>query len=120
MLQKILICRKELVTYDRNQYVTEEITPSQSPDVALLSSNFVSFGKSREFVSFFKCYGCASYVVEHCLTMLRALCTNVNARKDLCIQGLLRELVEYNLRRGSNQVYSYIQQVFHINLKYIY
>jgi len=103
-LQKILICRKELVTYDRNQYVSSESPASYYSDHAFLSSDLVSLGKYCECAAPFKCYGCASYVVEHCLTMLRALCSNANARKDLGIQGLLRELVEYNLRRGSHQV----------------
>lgn len=111
VIQKILICRKELVTYDRNQYVSSESPASYYSDHAFLSSDLVSLGKYCECAAPFKCYGCASYVVEHCLTMLRALCSNANARKDLCIQGLLRELVEYNLRRGSRQMQEEVKQL---------
>lgn len=98
------------MAYDRKQYVIEEAAASAFSSqgttscTAPLSSDLMSLGNYSEGTSCFKCYGCASYVVEHCLTMLRALCSNVNARKDLCIQGLLRELVEYNLHRGSSQV----------------
>lgn len=48
-----------------------------------------------------RCYGCASSATEHCLTLLRALATNVAAREVLCKQGLIQELVEHNLRRGT-------------------
>lgn len=51
-----------------------------------------------------RCYGCASAATEHCLTLLRALATNVAAREVLCKQGLIQELLEHNLRRGTIQV----------------
>lgn len=96
------------MAYDTKQYITDDSLPTPSTNSsgysAPLSSDLVSLGKYGGTTSFSKCYGCASYVVEHCLTMLRALCANANARKELCLQGLLRELVEYNIHRGSNQV----------------
>lgn len=51
-----------------------------------------------------RCYGCASFVVEHCVMILRAVSLNGESRKYIRRQGLIYELVEYNLRRGSNQV----------------
>ena len=48
-----------------------------------------------------KCYGCASASVEHCLTLLRALASKPASRHELYQQGLIQQLIEYNLRRGS-------------------
>lgn len=58
-----------------------------------------------------KCYGCASSAVEHCVTLLRALSTNTHYRLILCSQGLIRELVAYNLRHGSVRVRHDVRQL---------
>lgn len=50
------------------------------------------------------CYGCITAALEHCFVMLRALATNMTLRKILLQQGLIQELVENNIRRGSVQV----------------
>lgn len=50
------------------------------------------------------CYGCITAALEHCFVMLRALATNMTLRKILLKQGLIQELVENNIRRGSVQV----------------
>lgn len=58
-----------------------------------------------------KCYGCASSAVEHCVTLLRALSTNTRYRLILCSQGLIRELVAYNLRHGNVRVRHDVRQL---------
>ena len=45
--------------------------------------------------------GCAAASVEHCLTLLRALATKPLPRNELYQQGLIQELMEFNLRRGT-------------------
>ena len=58
-----------------------------------------------------RCYGCASSTVEHCITLLRAMATNAVMRQVLCGQGLIRELVDYNLRRGTPIMRSDVRQL---------
>ena len=58
-----------------------------------------------------RCYGCASSTVEHCITLLRAMATNSIMRQVLCGQGLIRELVDYNLRRGTPIMRSDVRQL---------
>lgn len=60
---------------------------------------FVECGKST-------CYGCALSAASHCLTLLRALASSPERRRHLCNLGLVQELVQHNLRRGSLQVSS--------------
>lgn len=58
-----------------------------------------------------KCYGCASAVTEHCITLLRALASNPALRHILVSQGLIRELFDYNLRRGSAAMREEVRQL---------
>ena len=102
----MLACRRELVAYDRNQrgqgtfqfqrttIATENMERDSNTVVPVVG----------------RCYGCASAATEHCLTLLRALATRSAAREALCEQGLIQELVEHNLRKGTIQVrlYSYV------------
>ncbi|XP_033353689.1 E3 ubiquitin-protein ligase UBR4 isoform X5 [Bombus vosnesenskii] len=58
-----------------------------------------------------RCYGCATAATEHCLTLLRALATNQVAKEVLCKQGLIQELVEHNLRKGTVQMQEEVRQL---------
>lgn len=58
-----------------------------------------------------RCYGCASAATEHCLTLLRALASSATSRQILCSQGLVQELVKNNLRKGTVQVISFINNM---------
>nr|XP_012152236.1 PREDICTED: protein purity of essence isoform X3 [Megachile rotundata] len=58
-----------------------------------------------------RCYGCATAATEHCLTLLRALATNQVAKDVLCKQGLIQELVEHNLRKGTVQMQEEVRQL---------
>ena len=51
-----------------------------------------------------RCFGCAAASVEHCLTLLRALATKPLPRNELYQQGLIQELMEFNLRRGNPSI----------------
>lgn len=51
------------------------------------------------------CYGCALACAEHCLTLLRALASQPEHRTRLCRFGLVQELVQHNLHRGTPQVH---------------
>ena len=77
IIQKVMATRRELVAYDKKKYSTEIMTPSvQAPG---------------------RCFGCAAASVEHCLTLLRALATKPLPRNELYQQGLIQELMEFNL-----------------------
>ena len=81
IIQKVMATRRELVAYDKKKYSTETMTPNvQAPG---------------------RCFGCAAASVEHCLTLLRALATKPLPRNELYQQGLIQELMEFNLRRGT-------------------
>lgn len=97
IIQKVLACRRELVAYDRNQIDGHKAGVRDKRDEIDLS-------KLEGNMPVARCYGCASAATEHCLTLLRALATNATARDVLCKQGLIQELVENNLRRGTAQV----------------
>lgn len=105
IIQRVLACRRELVAYDRNQR-----GQSSSQSYGTSSANDVT--KDEAIVSpVGRCYGCASAATEHCLTLLRALATNSVARDVLCKQGLIQELVEHNLRKGTVQMQEEVRQL---------
>jgi E3 ubiquitin-protein ligase UBR4 len=82
------------VAYDRNQR-------DQSVGGSTSSISMVSLSEPPPIGH---CYGCASAATEHCLTLLRALAANAASRQTLCAQGLIAELLDNNLRRGTIQV----------------
>ena len=49
--------------------------------------------------------------MEHCLALLRALATRPKTRSLLCREGLIRQLLEYNLRRGSLAVRAEVRRL---------
>ncbi|XP_020299583.1 E3 ubiquitin-protein ligase UBR4 isoform X2 [Pseudomyrmex gracilis] len=107
IIQRVLACRKELVAYDRNQ---RGQTSGSSQSYGTTSANDVT--KDEPIISpIGRCYGCASAATEHCLTLLRALATNSVARDVLCKQGLIQELVEHNLRKGTVQMQEEVRQL---------
>ncbi|XP_032676900.1 protein purity of essence isoform X4 [Odontomachus brunneus] len=105
VIQRVLACRKELVAYDRNQR-------GQSSSQSSYGMSVSDVTKDETIVSpVGRCYGCASAATEHCLTLLRALATNSVARDVLCKQGLIQELVEHNLRKGTVQMQEEVRQL---------
>ncbi|XP_028033464.1 protein purity of essence isoform X1 [Bombyx mandarina] len=98
IIQKVLACRKELVTYDRSQ--SEQMNGETLPVYAGLVQNYDGdFTKE----SGGGCYGCSLASAEHCLTLLRALASQAEHRDRLCRFGLVQELVQHNLHRGTPQ-----------------
>lgn len=110
--QKVFASRKELLEYDLQQReaatkssrtaVQPTFTASQYRALSVLGCGHTSSTK---------CYGCASAVTEHCITLLRALATNPALRHILVSQGLIRELFDYNLRRGSAAMREEVRQL---------
>lgn len=82
------------MAYDRNQ--RDQSVSSTAGSVGMLSLS--------EPPPVGHCYGCASAATEHCLTLLRALAASTASRQTLCAQGLIAELLDNNLRRGTVQV----------------
>ncbi|KFM56803.1 E3 ubiquitin-protein ligase UBR4, partial [Stegodyphus mimosarum] len=116
IVQKVLASRKELVDYERRQRETRSKTSSASQatqESVLLKRQTPDEPKSPTLAvnAPGKCYGCASSAVEHCVTLLRALSTNTRYRLILCSQGLIHELVAYNLRHGSVRVRHDVRQL---------
>ncbi|XP_077505275.1 E3 ubiquitin-protein ligase-like protein poe isoform X4 [Amblyomma americanum] len=110
IVQKILASRKELVEYEHKQKDSRK-AQAATPTVAAVRpgrgelpspGNFSAPAGNKQ--SSGRCYGCASAAVDHCITLLRALATNVPYRQLLCERGLIVELVEHNLRQGWSQV----------------
>ncbi len=91
--------RNKGTAFSRASSLSSELPPSQptKPTTTISSS---SSGRSTSG----RCYGCATASVEHCLTLLRALSSRPSSRHLLTERGLITELLENNLRRGSGSV----------------
>lgn len=89
IIQKVQACRRELVAYDRSQM-----------DLPMSTSE----AQNDNVVPHNRCYGCALASTEQCLTLLRAMASNMDCRIGLCNQGLVEELAQNNLRRGTVQI----------------
>lgn len=107
----MLASRKELVAYDQKQLGQVKSTSrfngsfsSVSVSDSLTSLSICQNIPSSCSLPNTSCYGCITAALEHCFVMLRALATNMTLRKILLQQGLIQELVENNIRRGSVQV----------------
>lgn len=113
IIQRVLACRKELVAYDRNQRgLSGSMRTAAIPPVS--NEGLGKSEKAKEEtppLAHSRCFGCASSSTEHCLTLLRALASNSFAREVLCKQGLIQELVEHNLRKGTVQVQEEVRQL---------
>lgn len=103
-----MACRRELVAYDRSQIEAGggvSTTWVRGANGSTVSSAHAAVTAAAAAPG--HCYGCASSATEHCLTLLRALAHSATSRTSLCAQGLIQELVENNLRRGTVQVFCY-------------
>lgn len=113
IIQRVLACRRELVAYDRQQR-GQSIASSPSNN-GNAGSDQTAAGKEEGATLtppvIGRCYGCATAATEHCLTLLRALATNTVAKEVLCKQGLIQELVEHNLRKGTVQMQEQVRQL---------
>ncbi|XP_076048949.1 E3 ubiquitin-protein ligase-like protein poe isoform X2 [Oratosquilla oratoria] len=104
VIQRVQASRRELVTFDRSQKEGGKkgvVSPVGRPTT---NQEDVPPPSGR-------CYGCAAAATEHCITLLRALATNPTLRAALCSHGLIHDLLEYNLRRGSMQVRNEVRQL---------
>ncbi|XP_033643062.1 E3 ubiquitin-protein ligase UBR4-like [Asterias rubens] len=125
IIQKVLASRKELVEYDRRQrdVALKSISPSSgmTPVATPLTSPHPSPSPSAMAVTVpscqltqrnqGRCYGCAAAATEHCVTLLRGLASHAETRRIIADQGLIQELVEYNLRRGAPSFRSEVRQL---------
>ena len=102
IIQRVMATRKELLQYDNNRRGGGGGSASAAPVTAQDRAAAKSSGK---------CFGCASAAVEHCLTLLRALATRPKTRALLCQEGLIQQLLEYNLRRGSLTVRAEVRKL---------
>lgn len=120
-LQKVLASRKELLEYDLQQReaATKSSRSSSSHQPTITASQYRALSVlGCGHTSSNKCYGCASAVTGHCITLLRALATNPALRQILVLQGLIRELFEYNLRRGTAAMREEVRQLVCLLTRY--
>ncbi|XP_053669765.1 protein purity of essence [Anopheles nili] len=105
VIQKVQACRKELVAYDRSQLDGPScgVTSTGGSMTTSFASN-TGMTVKPTVVALNKCYGCALASTEQCLTLLRAMASNMACRVGLCSQGLVQELAMNNLRRGTHQL----------------
>ena len=121
-LQKVLASRKELLEYDLQQReaATKSSRSSSSHQPTFTASQYRALSVlGCGHTSSNKCYGCASAVTGHCITLLRALATNPALRQILVLQGLIRELFEYNLRRGTAAMREEVRQLVCLLTRYV-
>ncbi|KAB0801611.1 hypothetical protein PPYR_03797 [Photinus pyralis] len=111
IIQKVLVSRKELVSYDRKHRDTEIRSGSIFNVQALPSCSKAASSTSTITNTSNKCYGCSTSATEHCLTLLRALAINSGTRQVLCSKGLIQELVRNNLRKGNLQTQEEVRQL---------
>lgn len=119
--QKVLASRKELLEYDLQQReaATKSSRSSSSHQPTFTASQYRALSVlGCGHTSSNKCYGCASAVTGHCITLLRALATNPALRQILVLQGLIRELFEYNLRRGTAAMREEVRQLVCLLTRY--
>ncbi|XP_011314104.1 protein purity of essence isoform X2 [Fopius arisanus] len=120
IIQRVIAWRRELVAYDRNQRGCLQhkrqiiFKENQEDEDEKDKEKEVEDDEDEKMIIppiTGRCYGCATAATEHCLTLLRALATNSAAREVLCKQGLIQELIEHNLRRGTVQVQEEVRQL---------
>ncbi|KAM9298998.1 E3 ubiquitin-protein ligase UBR4 [Gastrophryne carolinensis] len=112
IIQKVFASRKELLEYDLQQREAATRSSRTSVQPTFTASQYRALSVlGCGHTSSTKCYGCASAVTEHCITLLRALATNGTIRHILVSQGLIRELFDYNLRRGPAAMRDEVRQV---------
>ncbi|XP_031761327.1 E3 ubiquitin-protein ligase UBR4 isoform X1 [Xenopus tropicalis] len=112
IIQKVFASRKELLEYDLQQREAATKSSRTTVQPTFTASQYRSLSVlGCGHTSSTKCYGCASAVTEHCITLLRALATNSTIRHILVSQGLIRELFDYNLRRGPATMRDEVRQV---------
>jgi E3 ubiquitin-protein ligase UBR4 len=102
IIQKVMATRKELLNFDNSRRAVSTAPPQQASSS---TSDLTVMRNSG------KCYGCAAASVEHCLTLLRALATKHKTRSLLCQEGLIQQLLEHNLRRGSVSVRTEVRKL---------
>lgn len=110
--QKVFASRKELLEYDLQQREAASKSSRSAVQPTFTASQYRALSVlGCGHTSSTKCYGCASAVTEHCITLLRALATNAAIRHILVSQGLIRELFDYNLRRGAASMREDVRQL---------
>ena len=97
--QRVAACRRDIVTYDasQRQKAVRRTSPGQG-STGIDGNQFVPLPTGATC-----CYGCASAALDHCLTLLRAMATKPLLRRLMFEQGLLQELLHFNIAQGSTQ-----------------
>ena len=96
--QRVAACRRDIVAYDASQRQKAVRRTSPGQGATGIDGQFVPLPAGATC-----CYGCASAALDHCLTLLRAMATKPLLRRLMFEQGLLQELLHFNIAQGSSQ-----------------
>ncbi len=105
IMLKLNLCRKELREYDR-QFKSPASVASLNPPPGALSRKPSSAQAPTSAQPRNTCFGCASANVQHCLTLFRVLLCSAQpllvtfTKSELCRQGVLEDLINFNLKRS--------------------
>lgn len=117
IIQKLLASRKELVIYDNVQRLE---TYSQFCDEST-GTRFVMRRDSKMFglqtSSSGKCFGCATASIQHCITLLKGLAVLPVYRELFCENGLLKILMDQNLKLNNLNLRKEVRQLLSLLLK---
>ncbi len=101
IIQKLILCRKELREYDKQFVSIEQQRKEQQRQQQQQQQPTSSLANG--------CYGCAYACVEHCLVLLRSLLTAAatvsvdicnRIKHELCKNGVIEELVNFNMKNS--------------------
>lgn len=100
LAQRVAACRREIVAYDASQ--RQKAIKRSGMGISSANSfddnHFIPLPTGTTC-----CYSCASAALDHCLTLLRAMATKPFLRKLMFEQGVLQELLHFNIAQGSAQ-----------------
>jgi len=104
--QRVAACRRDVVAYDASQ---RQKAVKRSAGSSTMSNPLAALPTGIPC-----CYGCACAALDHCLTLLRAMATKPFLRRLMFEQGLLAELLHFNVSQGSSQSRCEVYSIYHL------
>lgn len=117
IIQKLLASRKELVIYDNVQRLESysQLCDESTGTRFIMRRDSKMFGLQTS--SSGKCYGCSTASIEHCITLLKGLAVLPAYREMFCANGLLKILIDQNLKLNNLSIRKEVRQLLSILLK---
>lgn len=117
IIQKLLASRKELVIYDNVQRLESysQLCDESTGTRFIMRRDSKMFGLQTS--SSGKCYGCSTASIEHCITLLKGLAVLPAYREAFCANGLLKILIDQNLKLNNLNIRKEVRQLLSTLLK---